>query len=50
MHELTWENHRVSEGYGETNVFKRESVRRGIFMSVRRGVSLEALRSKPFVI
>ena len=32
------------------NVFKGESVTRGVFVSVRRGVSLEALRRKLFVI
>ena len=32
------------------NVFKGESISRGVFMLVRRGVSLEALRRKLFVI
>ena len=32
------------------NVFKSESVTRGVFMFVRRGVSLKALRRKLFVI
>ena len=31
------------------NVFKGKSVRQCVFMSVRRGVSLKALRHKPFV-
>ena len=31
-----------------TKVFKGESVRRGVFVFVRRGVSLEALRRKLF--
>ena len=33
----------------ESNVFKGESVTRGVFMFVRRGVSLVALRRKLFV-
>ena len=32
------------------NVFKGKSVMRDVFMSVRRGISLEALRRKPFVM
>ena len=32
------------------NVFKGKSVTQSVFMSMRRGISLEALRRKPFVI
>ena len=33
-----------------TNVFKGKSVRRDVFLSMKLGVSLEALRFKPFVM
>ena len=31
-----------------TNVFKGKNVRRGVFLSMNLGVSLEGLRHKPF--
>ena len=32
----------------DTKVFKGESVRQNVFVSLRQGISLEALRHKPF--